>query len=61
MLVDADLSALEKYDIMRLKRKYGFLTNGYTDSVYYMEIVILFRKFSIVLIAQVGSYLGVEG
>ena len=48
----------EDIDKKEVREKYGFLYKGYTFKFYYWEIIVLYRKALIAVIATVLSKLG---
>lgn len=42
-----------KLDTLETKEKYGFLFRGFKKKYYYWEIVIMYRKISLIVIAVV--------
>ena len=49
----------KRLNVLVVKEKYGFLYNGYKRQYYYWEVIIMYRKLTIVIIAYVIVNLGV--
>ena len=49
----------KRLNVLVVKEKYGFLYNGYKRQYYYWEVIIMYRKLIIVIIAYVIVNLGV--
>jgi hypothetical protein len=56
ILLNRVRTRLTKIDV---RETYGFLYNGYKKQFYYWEVVIMYRKIAMVVIAVVISNLGV--
>ena len=56
MLLNKERKTLHKLEV---KEKFGFLYNGYKKQFYYWEVVIMYRKIAMVVIAVVISNFGV--
>ena len=48
-----------KLDTVETKQKYGFLFRGYKKRYFYWEIVIMYRKLSLIIITVVVQRLGI--
>lgn len=48
-----------KLKVLEVKERYGFLYNGYKHEFYYWEVILMYRKILIVVIAYVIVNLGV--
>lgn len=48
-----------KLGTMELKEKFGFLFNGYKKEFYYWEVVIMYRKILMIVIAVIIKSFGV--
>ena len=55
-----ELSQSDKYQIIHLKMKYGFFFNGYKLGTFFWEVIILYRKISIVMVSVFFSVVSAE-
>lgn len=56
VLLTREKSRLSRIEI---KEKFGFLYNGYKKEFYYWEVVIMYRKITMVVISVIIADLGV--
>ena len=49
----------EKLDELATKEKFGFFFRGYKKHFYYWEIVIMYKKFAVIIISVFVSSIGV--
>lgn len=59
-MTDKKVTKEEAENIEAVKKKYGFYLQGYHGRAYYWEIVVMFRKMSIVIATVIFSTLSSE-
>ena len=59
-LTTEELTEEEKLAVYNVKMKYGFLLNGYNVKFYFWEILIFYRKISLIMVVVFFSVVSQE-